>query len=197
MEDGATRNPYATWEWGAMLRQSGQPKEAATAHLLASQAFDEVGDKARSVMSLIDAGVDLAAADQVSEAESLLEKAVQKTKGVEGRDTALLQRVIAKEGEGRMALAALLWNDGNRPKAEQILGDACIRLEQLQADAARRAPTKLEDGSTGKALAYSIDESIRPLEYSCPRFKNEAFLTEQLGWPEGLRKKVGKLQSLQ
>ncbi|GKZ00911.1 hypothetical protein MPSEU_001042600 [Mayamaea pseudoterrestris] len=197
IEDGATRNPYAAWEWGSMLRQSGQLKEAATAHLLASQAFDEVGDKARSVMSLIDAGVDLAAAEQIDEAESLLEKAVQKTKGVEGRDTALLQRVIAKEGEGRMALAATLWNDGNRAKAEQILGDACIRMEQLQADAARRVPAKSDDVAAPKALAYSIDDSIRPLEYSCPRFKNEAFLSEQLGWPESLQKKVRKLQLLQ
>jgi tetratricopeptide (TPR) repeat protein len=197
VEDGAARNPYAAWEWGSMLRKAGKPKEASVAHSLASNAFDEVADKARSVMSLIDAGIDLAAADEVSEAESLLEKAVLKTKGVEGRDVRLLQRVIAKEGEGRMALAALLWNDGNRPKAEQVFGDACLRMEQLQDDAAQRSPSKkLEDNTITGTLAYSIDDSIRPLEYSCQRFKNDVFLSDQLGWPENLRQKVGKLQSL-
>jgi tetratricopeptide (TPR) repeat protein len=196
LEDGSMRNPYATWEWGSVLRQSGKLQEAATAHGLAAQAFDEVGDKARAVMSLIDTGVDLAAAGKVEDAESLLEKAIAKTKGVQSRDVGLLQRVIAKEGEGSMALAALLWNDGDRPKAEQVLGNACIRMEQLQADAASRPSLTQEAVSVPKPLAYSIDDSIRPLEFSCARFKNEAFLSQQLGWPDALQKKVMKLQSL-
>ena len=98
LEDGATRNPYAAWEWGSVLRRAGQYKQAATAHALAAQAFGDIGDRARGVISLVDSGIDLAAANDVAQAKQVLENAISKTKGVEARDVALLQRVIAKEG---------------------------------------------------------------------------------------------------
>jgi len=60
LEDGATRNPYAAWEYSDALRLSGQYTEAATAHALASTAFDAIGDSARSVIALLDCGIDLA-----------------------------------------------------------------------------------------------------------------------------------------
>lgn len=193
LEDGATRNPYAAWEWGAVLRTAGDYVGASTAHALSAGAFDDIGDKAGSVISWIDAGIDLAAADQVSEAESLLRKGIAKTPGVEGRDVALLQRVIAKEGEGRLALASLLWSDGQRAEAETVLGDACIRLDQLQADAAQRKAPPLQNAPT--ALRFSIDDDSRPLEVSCARFKSSAFLDE-LGWSPTLQQKVSTLQNL-
>ena len=193
LEDGATRNPYAAWEWGGMLRLAGQWEQAAAAHALAATAFDEIGDKARSVISLTDAGIDLAAAGNTGEAKSLLRKAIPKTKGIEARDVGLLQRVVAKEGEGRMALASLLWEEGQRQEAETILGDACIRLDQLQADAAQR-----KDGASQQPparLRFSIDDEIDALDMSCSKFKNPNFLTK-LGWPEKLQKKVIKLETL-
>jgi len=193
LEDGATRNPYAAWEWGSMLRLTGQWQQAATAHALAATAFDEIGDKARSVISLTDAGIDLAAADKTNDAKSLLRKTIPKTKGIEASDVGLLQRVVAKEGEGRMALASLLWDEGQRQEAETILGDACIRLDQLQADAARR-----KDGSSQQPparLRFSIDDEIDALDVSCSKFRNPKFLTK-LGWPEKLQKKVIKLETL-
>jgi hypothetical protein len=42
-----------------------------------------------------------------------------------------LQRVVAKDGEGRLALAALYWSDHQKAQAETVLGDACVSLEQL------------------------------------------------------------------
>ena len=199
LEDGATRNPYAAWEWGTVLRASGQYTKAGQAHALAAQAFAEIGDKARSAISLTDAGIDYAAADNIPEATTILRKAVGATPGVESRDVALLQRVIAKEGEGRLALAALLWNDktqsDGKVQAEKVLGDACVRLEQMQAQAVgggKAATTGLP--STG--LRFSIDDALpSATDVSCYRFKNPSFL-DQLGWPEDLQKKVIKLETL-
>jgi tetratricopeptide (TPR) repeat protein len=140
--DGAVRNPFAAWEWGSALRLSMNWEQAAQAHNLAAQAFDEIGDKARAVISYTDAGIDFAAAaaasksnnkELVEQAESVLRKAMIQTKGVKSNDIPLLQRVIAKEGEGRMALAATLWSDGQKQEAETVLGDGCLRMDQLQA----------------------------------------------------------------
>jgi hypothetical protein len=64
-------------------------------------------------------------------AESTLAKGIAQTVGVEGRDVRLLQRVVAKDGEGRLALAALYWSDHQKAQAETVLGDACVRLDQL------------------------------------------------------------------
>eukprot|EP00522_Entomoneis_paludosa_P008767 CAMPEP_0172447598 /NCGR_PEP_ID=MMETSP1065-20121228/6874_1 /TAXON_ID=265537 /ORGANISM="Amphiprora paludosa, Strain CCMP125" /LENGTH=406 /DNA_ID=CAMNT_0013198935 /DNA_START=45 /DNA_END=1268 /DNA_ORIENTATION=- len=202
LEDGATRNPYAAWEWGAVLRKAGDWKQAATAHALASQAFLEIGDKARSVIALTDAGIDLAAVPDIPQAKEVLNTAISKTKGVEAREVAVLQRVVAKEGEGRMALAALLWSEGGqRGSAETVLGDACVRLEQLQADAASRSKAgamkkQAADMATASAsLKFSIDDDVPALDVSCFRFKNPVFL-ESLGWPKDLQEKVIKLETL-
>lgn len=49
-EDGALRNPYAAWEWGATLRSIGDMQKAVETHQLAAEAFDEIGDKVRSTL---------------------------------------------------------------------------------------------------------------------------------------------------
>lgn len=193
LEDGATRNPYAAWEWGSMLRATGDFGRASMAHALAANAFDEIGDRARSVISLTDAGIDLVAANSL-QGKELLQKAIAKTQGIEGRDVALLQRVIAKEGEGRMALAATLWDEGRRVEAESVLGDACIRLEQLQVDASTRKSSKLLEDTT--RLRFSIDDDVQSRDMSCSKFKNPNYVSQKLGWPDSLQKKVLKLQTL-
>lgn len=196
-EDGAARNPYAAWEWGSSLRQAGMYEKAAEVHSLASVAFDDIGDRAHSVISLLDAGIDLAAAGKIDEAKSVLQNAIKRTTLVEGRDVELLQRVIAKEGEARMALASILWDTEDRAAAETQLGDACIRLEQLEADAqARISKLGLKPSAAPDRLKFSIDDDIGAFDISCSKFKNEKFLTETLQWPETLQKKVNKLQSL-
>ena len=196
-EDGATRNPYAAWEWGSSLRQAGMYDKAAEAHSLASVAFDEIGDRARSVISSLDAGIDLAAAGNVDEAKAVLKKAIARTTTVEGRDVELLQRVIAKEGEGRIALASLLWDTKEKGAAETQLGDACIRLEQLEADTqARNARLGLKPSATPDRVKFSIDDGIGAFDISCSKFKNKQFLTETLQWPDSLQAKVNKLQNL-
>lgn len=206
IEDGATRNPYATWEWGSALRRAGQYTAAQNAHALAAQAFTEIGDKARAVISLLDAGIDAAAADNMEEASSLLKKAIAQTAGVESRDVGLLQRVIAKEGEGRMALAALLWNDvkntNGKAQAEQVLGDACVRLEQMQATQVSNTKTKTTVVATSAkatpatGLRFSMDDALpAAMDVSCYKFKNPDFL-QTLAWPEDLQRKVIKLETL-
>lgn len=138
-EGGAARNPYAAWEWGTSLRNAGQYREASSIHSLASQSFEDIGDRARAVISQIDAGIDLVTATG-NDDDGFLEKAIARSTGVESRDVALLQRVIAKEGEGRMALASVLWSKpSQRPAAENQLGEACLRLDQLEADYIARA----------------------------------------------------------
>jgi tetratricopeptide (TPR) repeat protein len=150
--DASVRNPYAAWEWGTALRYSGQYEAAAKAHLIASQSFQEIGDKSRSVISLTDAGIDYAMAGaQISssstkgkdkslasvtqQAETTLRSAIAQTKGLLGssRDIDLLRRVVAKESEGRIVLASTLWSNNNRQEAETYYGDSCIRLDQLQS----------------------------------------------------------------
>ena len=203
-QDGARRNPYAAWEWGTTLRWAGQYDQAGRIHLLASEYFEDIGDKARSVIAQIDAGIDYASsstADQ-SKAKSILSNAIQRTTRVEGRDISLLQRVIAKEGEGRMALASLLWSTGDRIDAESQLSEACMRLDQLQADARSRMQGtgvgKKGDGSVQQPerLKFTIDDGVAALEMDCSRFKNSDFLTSRLEWPQSLQDKVYKLETL-
>jgi tetratricopeptide (TPR) repeat protein len=197
-EDGAARNPFAAWEWGSSLRQAGMYEKAAEVHTLAAVAFEDIGDKPRSIISSLDAGIDLAAAGNSEEAKSVLQRAIQKTTLAEGRDVELLQRVIAKEGEARLAYASILWDTkGDRAAAETQLGDACIRLEQLDADAqARIAKLGLKPSAAPDRLKFSIDDGIGAFDISCSKFKYQKFLTETLQWPESLQKKVNKLQSL-
>lgn len=197
VEDGASRNPYAAWEWGSTLRAAGQYKEASEAHALAYNTFSEIGDRARAVISLIDAGIDLAAGGIIDEATPLLKTGIQKTVSIEGRDIELLQRVVTKEGEGRLALASILWENGERGGAEKYYGDGCLRLEQLEQDAqARNVNQKGPTNPEALRLKYSIDDQPGVFEVSCSKFKNDKFLTETLQWPESLKQKVNKLNTL-
>ena len=86
-EDGATRNPYAAWEWASQLRSSGDIVGAAQKHQLAAEAFDDIGDKPRSVMALYDVGIDLAAlsgSKYNKEAKDTITSAIQNMKKIEG-----------------------------------------------------------------------------------------------------------------
>lgn len=196
-EDGASRNPYAAWEWGSELRQAGLYDKAFEVHTLASDSFADIGDKPRSIISLLDAGIDLAAGGKTEAAKKLLSSAIDQTTRAESRDVELLQRVIAKEGEARMALASILWDNKERPAAEKELGEACSRLEQLEADAAaRNAKLGRKPELAPPKLKFSIDDGAGAFDISCSRFKNEKFLTETLQWPAPLQTKVLKLEKL-
>lgn len=207
LEEGMKRNPYAAWEWGDSVWKSGNDYVmAATLKQQASTYFEEIGDRARSVISQIDAGIALAAApgeQEVSRAEDILRNAIQSTVGVQSRDVRLLQQVVTKEGEGRMALAALLWSDGKRMEAEQVLGEACVRLDQLQVQVDLDATRNKGNADTildGPRLLYSIDDNVvypRGKVLSCSDFRKPQFLSEQLEWPESLQKKVIKLEKLE
>lgn len=192
-QDGASRNPYAAWEWGSMLRSSGDITSAVNIHRLASEAFDDVGDKTHSIISQMDEGIDLASLGKSKQAEEVITGAIKNMKKVEGGDVELLQRLIAKEGESRIALASALWDSGDRSEAESLLGTACFRLDQLEADAEKRAAAK-KAVIPPERLQFSIDDQIGA-GMSCSRFKNEKFLLE-LDWPQPLQQKVIKLQSL-
>lgn len=198
--DGAARNPYAAWEWGMARRGAGDYKGAAESHAIASYAFKEVGDRAHSVISALDAGIDLAATSDTKEARSVLEDAIKKTTSVEGNDVELLQRVIAKEGEARLALASVLWGSNEKSAAEAQFGEACARLDQLQADADAREAARVKVGAMPtpkiRKLAFTIDDTVGT-ELSCSRFKNEKFLSERLLWPDTLQEKVAKVTKLQ
>merc|ERR1712161_185727 len=80
-------------------------------------------------------------------------KGIQYTTTSESRDVALLQRVVAKEGEGRIVLAALEWTDPTdtnkllRNNAEQNLSLACERLGQLEQDGLQRLDNDNKVGS--------------------------------------------------
>ena len=175
------------------MRSAGDIAGAAKTHKLASEAFDDIADKTRSIISQMDEGIDLASLGKAKEANEVITGAIKNMKKIEGGDVDLLQRLIAKEGESRIALASALWDSGDRQEAESLLGTACFRLEQLEADAQKRAAAK-KDVPPPERLQFSIDDQIG-VGMSCSRFKNEKFLA-QLDWPEPLQKKVNKLQSL-
>jgi hypothetical protein len=207
IEDGAKTNPYAAWEYGMALRQNSQYEEAKVMHLLTSDFFDSISDRSRSVISLLDAGIDAACQEIVSgkvsesdDAKSILKKAVQYTTTAESRDVALLQRVVAKEGEGRIVLAALEWSDKSlRNDAEQQLSTACERLDQLEQDGLQRIDNKkniASSSSTTTSLRFNIDDYPCALEASCSRLKNADFQTERLEWPTILQDKTQKLFQL-
>ena len=193
-EDGATRNPYAAWEYGDILRSIGDLDSAWKVHKLASEAFDDIGDRARSIISQMDEGIDLAALGKTASAKETITSAIKNMKKLEGGDVDLLQRLLAKEGESRIALASILWDSGDRQEAESLLGTACYRLEQLEADAQKRIT---KNGAAEPArVKFSIDDQMG-VGLSCSRFRNEKFLTETINWPESLQKKVNKLQALE
>ncbi|CAB9512416.1 expressed unknown protein [Seminavis robusta] len=192
-EDGAGRNPYAAWEWGTALRSKGDLAGAAKVHKLAADSFNDIGDKARAIISEMDAGIDIAALGRTSEAKTQITAAIQNMKKIEGGEVDLLQRVLAKEGESRIALASVLWDSGDKQEAESMLGSACYRMEQMEADAQKRS-IKMPPPNADR-LKFSIDDQ-QGVGISCSRFRNEKFLTETMNWPESLQKKVNKLQAL-
>ena len=203
--DGAQRNPYAAWEWGMALRGAGLYEQASETHTLAALAFKDIGDRARSIIAELDAGIDLAAGSSDAsyrDAKELLERAIPKTTGItSGADVELLQRVIAKEGEARMALASILWNAGDQSGAEKQLGEACVRFDQLEADNADREAARLKKGLVPvqkyNKVLFSIDDIPGAGgKVSCARFKNDEFLTRTVEWPDSLRQKVQKLNKL-
>ena len=49
----------------------------------------------------------------------MLEDAIEGDVNVGGRDVRLLQRLVAKEGEARIALAGILWSDNSKGAAGQ------------------------------------------------------------------------------
>ena len=117
------------------------------------------------------------------------------TKTVEGRDIPLLQRVIAKEGWGRMALASLEWTSGEKQKAESQLELTCKRLDQLEEDAIQRNKINQPPKRTTN-LRFSIDDIPGALDTSCARLRNKEFLADRLEWPQVLQDKLFKLKAL-
>jgi len=123
-----------------------------------------------------------------------LEDAIQSDVNVGGGDVELLQRLVAKEGEARIALSGILWNSSNQNKgaAESQYGTACARLDELNADYRRREEERVRRGREplvkprGASLGYSMDDIVGAGEASCSRFKNEKFIEEKLVWNEGL-----------
>ena len=208
VEDGAKTNPYAAWEYGMALRRNGQYEEAKAIHMLTSDLFDSISDRSRSVISLLDAGIDAASVEASSSkdsgAKALLKKAIGYTTTAESRDVALLQRVVAKEGEARVVLSALEWTDPNdkslRGDAEMELSSACERLDQLEQDAMERGKkNKAPSASTSTAvpLRFNIDDYPGALETSCSRLtKNKEFQSERLELPLVLQDKIQKLNQL-
>lgn len=143
-------------------------------------------------MSKMDAGIDLAAMGKTAEAKEVITSAIKSMKTIEGGDVDLLQRLIAKEAESRIALASVLWDSGEKQDAESLLGTACYRLEQLEADAVKRSKKTVPQS---EKLVFSIDDQVGA-GLSCSRFKNEKFVSETLNWPESLQVKANKLQAL-
>ncbi|GMH93911.1 hypothetical protein TrST_g7946 [Triparma strigata] len=192
LKDGFTRNPFAAWEYASTLRDSDHLSDASEAFVKASEAFESIGDHPRSVLSSLDAGVTSASESRVSEdALKYLRDVISSTTTVEGTDTYLLQSVIAKECEARVALASVLWNQDRKPEAERELGEACERMTVLEADVVKR-----QAKPKGIQPRYTLDGSRPdPGEFSCARFKKREFL-RQLGWPESLIIKAGKLLSV-
>ena len=182
------------WEYAMALRLVGKYDEAKSIHILTSDLFDDIGDKARSVISALDAGIDAASTEKVDEAKVMIKEAFKRIKTVEGRDIPLLQRVIAKEGEARLALASLYWTSGEKPEAEAQLGRACERLDQLEADAVARQ--KANPVIVPERMKFSIDDGASALDISCSRLRNKDYRTERLEWPDSLQAKAAKLYSL-
>lgn len=215
--DGIRRNPYAAWEWGMVDRVARNYDRASEIHGLAASAFEEIGDRPRSVICALDRGLDLASGlnavdyggggkrddKSLATTRKALEDAISSTVEVEGRDVGLLQRVVAKEGEARVALSGVLWNSDSRGSAESQFGTACARLDELNADYRTREADRVRRGGTpssieprGASVRFSIDDIVGAEEASCSRFKNEKFIEEKLVWSDGLRTFVKKFLAL-
>mmetsp|Transcript_27579 Transcript_27579/g.45238 ORF Transcript_27579/g.45238 Transcript_27579/m.45238 type:complete len:203 (-) Transcript_27579:67-675(-) len=189
--------------------------KAAEIHRLAANAFEEIGDKPRSVICALDRGLDLASGlDSSSDGESskklatakqTLEDAIQSDVNVGGRDVELLQRLVAKEGEARIALSGILWNSSNQNKGAATkfqYGTACARLDELNADYQAQEEERFKRGREplvkprGASLGYSMGDIVGAEEASCSRFKNEKFIEEKLVWNEGLQRMMKKFLTL-
>lgn len=209
--DGVQRNPYAAWEWGMVLRVAGDCDGAAKAHALAANAFFEIGDKPRSAICALDQGIDLAngldgggneSRKQLVTTKQMLEDAIEGDVNVGGRDVRLLQRLVAKEGEARIALAGILWSDNSKGAAEAQYGTACARLDELNADYQVREEEQAKTGRTpevqprGAGLGFSMEDIVGADEAGCSRFRNERFVNERLVWNDGLKTKVRKFLAL-
>lgn len=189
LQDGIRRNPYAAWEWASVLRVAEEYQKASETHQLAAEAFDEIGDKAHSSISWVDAALDTGNTNLL---KSILAVKFDKSV-VEGRDSEMVQRVLAKESEANMALAALYWSSGERSPAEEQLQNACSRLGKIQQVMSKVNNVKEKEGETPR-LSYSIDD--HPLLLDCSEYRNEDLLKAKLDWPESLRTKMGQLQKL-
>ena len=156
--------------------------------------MEDIGDKAHAAISEVDASIDLAGGRDSKLAVKTIQSILPKiNKGAaEGREFALQQRVIAKEGEARLALAALLGSDGQRDEAENIRGNACARLDQLQEASRKIAAGSNNPGTSEARLLFSIDDEVPLLD--CSEFRNPTLLTERLGWPQSLQEKILKLE---
>ena len=212
--DGINRNPYAAWEWAMINRVAQRYDTAAEIHKLASNAFDEIGDKPRSIICTLDRGIDMASGlgggdgsssssskQQLAQTTKLLEDAIESDVNVEGRDVELLQRLVGKEGEARTVLAGLQWGtNSNKAAAETQFGTACTRLDQLNADYNRRNELNQGRSSTikpsGVGLGYSIDDLPGAESASCSRFKNDKYIDEKLVWSSSLRSKVANFLNI-
>lgn len=196
IEDGSSRNPYAAWEWGSVLRVAGEWEQASMAHLLAATSFDSIGDKPRAAISFLDAGLDLAAASEFGKAKSAITEALQKTKGVQSSDISLLQHVVEKRGEARMALAAVLWSKDS-DAAQRVVREACVEMEELMVDVSQRslAASEADVNTFPRSLRFSIDDSLPSTSFTCSKFRDSDFLS-QLLWPESLQKDLHKLISV-
>ncbi len=167
---------------------------------MASEAFKDIGDKAHSVISEIDAGIDLSTTTDYNAARRVLSEAIKKTTSVEGRDVELLQRVIAKEGEARVALASIMWGAGDKIAAEDTFYEACSRLDQLEADyfARQTAVKGIGNSDIRKPMIppFSIDATVGAGDISCSKFKNDIYLADRLKWPVPLQEKSDILTKL-
>jgi len=196
------KNPFAAWEYSDAIRGSGDYTKASILHQIASDAFANAGDRARARISDLDSVIDLVADNNIELAQQILDE-ILASKDIVGRDIKLLQRVIAKEGEARIALAAVLWNSNDKPSAEAQRGEACVRFEQLEAQYLRQQSSELSQATSRKAktdtietLGYSIDDLPGAGEISWDRFKDDKFVSETLRWPEALSQKLLKLENL-
>merc|ERR1712176_1636118 len=142
--------------------------------------------------------------------------AVATPKDLKGNDVNLLQRLIAKESEGRIVLASLLWENKVIQDAENEYYTACNRLDQLimdedereakeaknnknkNANTSRNQPKNLnvnndgkmgmEDATDRKRLSYTIDDIVGE-GFTCTNFKKEKIEDDTLVWSETLKKK--------
>ena len=188
--DGIRRNPYAAWEWASVLRVAEDYTKASEIHQLAAEAFDEIGDKAHSSISWVDAALDTSNTNLLKTVLTVkFDKSV-----VEGRDPEMVQRVLAKESEANMALAALYWSSGERNAAEEQLQNACSRLGKVQQVMTKVNTSGKEKEEETPRLSYSIDDHQFLLD--CSEYRNEELLKGKLDWPDSLRTKMGQLQKL-